>query len=231
MLNTLYLFTRTKTYFLNLASDPVSSPHASFIKRPRTPHRTASDDLAPNRSSVALVGTFIVACAAALWRGIVVSTRFLLNLSPPKARPPQPWEEDERVQQLEVWTPGELEMALFGIYSPVHSMLWMATTSANWVLMLFAMFIVSVQVRMPPSSPQPVRLLTFCTSQSRAMTRSYEALVKDRAIIAAEVLHEYDEKVSAQPASFRVRGVAQIFPPLRSLSTRVSIPSGRTRPS
>lgn len=63
------------------------------------------------------------------------------------------------------------------------------------------------------------------------MTRSYEALVKDRAIIAAEVLHEYDEKVSAQPASFRVRGVAQIFPPLRSLSTRVSIPSGRTRPS
>ena len=30
------------------------------------------------------------------------------------------------------------------------------------------------------------------------MARSYEALLKDRAIIAAEVLHEYDEKVSAQ---------------------------------
>lgn len=33
-------------------------------------------------------------------------------------------------------------------------------------------------------------------SQSRALVRSYEALLKDRAIIAAEVMHEYDEKVS-----------------------------------
>ena len=31
--------------------------------------------------------------------------------------------------------------------------------------------------------------------QIRAMNRSYEALLKDRSIIAAEVLHEYDEKV------------------------------------
>ena len=29
------------------------------------------------------------------------------------------------------------------------------------------------------------------------MSRSYEALIKDKAIISAEVLHEYDEKVSA----------------------------------
>ena len=73
--------------------------------------------------------------------------RFLLNLSPPKGRPTQPWEDEARVQQLEVWTPGELEMALFGIYSPVHAMLWMATTTANWMLMFFVMFIVGAQVR------------------------------------------------------------------------------------
>ncbi|KAJ2981492.1 hypothetical protein NUW54_g10867 [Trametes sanguinea] len=29
---------------------------------------------------------------------------------------------------------------------------------------------------------------------TRALSRSYEALLKDKAIIAAEVLHEYDEK-------------------------------------
>ena len=51
------------------------------------------------------------------------------------------------MQALEVWTPGELEMALFGIYSPVHTLLWTATTGANWILMFFIMFIVGVQVR------------------------------------------------------------------------------------
>ena len=51
------------------------------------------------------------------------------------------------MQQLEVWTPGALEMALFSLYSPVHALLWIATTSANWMLMFFVMFIVGVQVR------------------------------------------------------------------------------------
>ncbi len=146
ILNTLYLFTRTKTYFLNLASEPVSSPHASFIKRPRTPHRSSSDDLVPRRSVPALLLALLGSLFSALWRGLVLSTRFLLNLSPPKARAPQPWEESERVQQLEVWTPGALEMALFSLYSPVHSLLWIATTSANWMLTFFIMFIVGVQV-------------------------------------------------------------------------------------
>ncbi|KAI0780717.1 hypothetical protein BD413DRAFT_499532 [Trametes elegans] len=176
ILNSLFLFTRTRIYYLNLASEPVSSPHAAFVKRPRTPHRASSDDaaLAPRRSVPAALWALLAAVLSALWRGLRVSVRFLLNLSPPKARAPQPWEEDARVQQLEVWTPGELELALFGTYSPVHALLWMATTSANWMMMFLVMFIVGVQ--------------------TRALSRSYEALLKDKAIIAAEVLHEYDEK-------------------------------------
>ncbi|KAI0332134.1 hypothetical protein GY45DRAFT_1433428 [Cubamyces sp. BRFM 1775] len=175
IVNTLVLFTRTRIYYLNLASEPVSSPHASFTKRPRTPHRTSSDESVPSRRSVpAAASALLAALLSALWRGLSVSVRFLLNLSPPKTRAPQPWEEDQRVQQLEVWTPGELEMALFGTYSPVHALLWMATTSANWMMMFLIMFAVGVQ--------------------SRALSRSYEALLKDKAIIAAEVLHEYDEK-------------------------------------
>ncbi|OSD08643.1 hypothetical protein PYCCODRAFT_1401245 [Trametes coccinea BRFM310] len=170
IVNALFLFTRTRTYYLNLASEPVSSPHASFVKRPRTPHRTSSDDLLPRRTLAGILSALL----HALWRGLAVSVRFLLNLSPPRTRAPQPWEEDERVQQLEVWTPGELEMALFGTYSPVHGLLWMATTSANWMMMFLVMFAVGVQ--------------------TRALSRSYEALLKDKAIIAAEVLHEYDEK-------------------------------------
>ncbi|KAI1794569.1 hypothetical protein LXA43DRAFT_112121 [Ganoderma leucocontextum] len=180
VLNTLYLFTRTRTYYLNLASEPVSSPHAAFVKRPPGPFRdgstSTSDDYDPfaKPSIPSLAWSLLASLLRMLWRFTVASVRFLLNLSPPKTRPSQPWEEDERVQTLEVWTPGPLEMALFAIYSPVHAMLWMATTSANWMLAISVMFIVGVQCR--------------------ALARSYEALLKDRAIIAAEVMHEYDEK-------------------------------------
>jgi len=78
-----------------------------------------------------------------------------------------------KVQQLEVWVPGKLETMLFCVYSPVHPLLWMATTSGNWMLMLVMMAGVGVQMR--------------------TLTRSYEALVKDKEIIAAEVMHEYNE--------------------------------------
>jgi len=78
-----------------------------------------------------------------------------------------------KVQQLEMWIPGELEMTLFCIYSPIHPLLWMATTSANWMFMLLIMSGVGVQMRI--------------------LTRSYEALIKDKEIIAAEVMHEYNE--------------------------------------
>ncbi|KAI0647260.1 hypothetical protein C8Q79DRAFT_1000227 [Trametes meyenii] len=174
IVNALIFFTRTRIYYLNMAPEPVSSPHASFMKRPRTPHRASSDDAAPRRSFLATAAALLGALLSALWRGFRVSVRFLLNLSPPKTRASQPWEEDQRVQQLEVWTPGELEMALFGTYSPVHALLWMATTSANWMMMFLVMFVVGVQ--------------------TRALSRSYEALLKDKAIISAEVMHEYDEK-------------------------------------
>jgi len=78
------------------------------------------------------------------------------------------------VQELEVWTPGEVELMLFCVYSPIHVFLWMLWNSGNWIMMAAVMVAVSFQVRV--------------------LTTTYEALLKDRAIIAAEVLHEYDEK-------------------------------------
>jgi len=77
-----------------------------------------------------------------------------------------------KVQQLEVWIPDDLEKMLFCIYSPVHPLLWMATTSANWMLMLVIMVGTGVQMRV--------------------LTKWFEALVKDKEIIAAEVMHEYN---------------------------------------
>ncbi|TDL27480.1 hypothetical protein BD410DRAFT_422718 [Rickenella mellea] len=97
------------------------------------------------------------------------SWRFLLNFKPP---PPPRSAKTHRVQQLSVWIPGELERKLFTLYSPVHSFLWIATNWSNWILMLSIMAITSAQLHL--------------------LTDKYEALVKDKQIIAEEVMHEYD---------------------------------------
>ncbi|CAL1705050.1 unnamed protein product [Somion occarium] len=165
ILNTMSLFTRTRIYQLNLARDPVPSPHAKFV--PRSSPTPTSDSQQKKTPLLLNILKYF-------WHAFIVSVRFLLNLSPPKDRQTIVGIGQERVQQLEVWSPGELELALFAIYSPAHALLWMATTSANWMIMLLVMLIVGVQLR--------------------ALTRSYEALLKDKSIISAEVMHEYDEK-------------------------------------
>lgn len=187
ILNMLYLFSRTRIYQLNLATDPVSSPHAAFVFR-------QSPNQAPPPSQ-----SIITTVLKGFWRALVVSFRFLLNLSPPKDRQLLNGNAagHEKVQQLEVWTPGVLEMGLFAIYSPIHALLWMALTSANWMLMGVIMVIVSMQVRVYLSTLPIVYSSCLCLHlQMRALIRSYEALIKDRSIIAKEVMHEYDEKVS-----------------------------------
>lgn len=183
ILNTLYLFTRTRLYQLTLARDLVSSPHAAFVSRPRSVRTPSDDDI---KKPYIAVGPLLWTVLGHLWHGFVISVRFLLNLSPPKDRQKilSGSTDSERIQQLEVWSPGPLESNLFAIYSPVHALLWTAWTSANWMLLFCIMAAVSVQLNMT--------------------TRAYEALIKDKAIIAAEVLHEYDEK-----ARISLSGVVQ----------------------
>ncbi|KAI0082798.1 hypothetical protein K474DRAFT_1654972 [Panus rudis PR-1116 ss-1] len=162
ILNTMSLFTRTKNYQLNLARDPVSSPHAKFV--PRTDTTTPPPSPPP----------LYISALKYFWRAFLISIRFLFNMSQKKSGEVNYGSRVERVQQLEVWNPGELEMHFFAVYSPVHALLWMATNGSNWMLMMFVMVLTGAQLR--------------------ALTKSYEALLKDKTIIAAEMLHEYDEK-------------------------------------
>ncbi|KAJ7632629.1 hypothetical protein FB45DRAFT_912982 [Roridomyces roridus] len=157
VLNTVYLFSRIKLYRLHLRPDPVSSPNAKFV-----PANLDFQPLEPPPLTSRMIKSFM--------HGFSVSWRFLLGFQPPVS-PPAP-SVKTRVQQLEVWTPGELEMTLFNVYSPVHAFLWMATGSSNWILMILIMGLVGVQ--------------------ANAMTLSYKALLKDKEIIAAEVFNEYN---------------------------------------
>jgi len=158
VLNAFYLFSRVRLYRLHHCPDPVSSPSSNFV--------SSSLDFSPIPPPTT---------SARLWYAFSAFWRFLLNMDPPKSLYAEGNGENmTKVQQLEVWTPGdaELYMGLFVVYSPAHAMLWMGTTSANWMLMFAIMGLVGTQLR--------------------ALSRSYEILLKDKEIIYSEVMHEYN---------------------------------------
>jgi hypothetical protein len=132
VLNAIYLFSRIKLYRLHLRPDPVSSPNAKFV--------AAQLDFQPLEPP-----PLTARIRKSLWFGFSASWRFLLGMQPPvyNTAPPA---KTARVQQLEVWTPGDLELMLFNVYSPVHVFLWMATGSSNWMMMVFVMGLVGAQV-------------------------------------------------------------------------------------
>ncbi|KAF7322984.1 hypothetical protein HMN09_00078100 [Mycena chlorophos] len=158
LLNTMYLFTRVKLYRLHMRADPVSSPNSKFVAA-----QLDFQPLAPPPLSARIF--------KALWFGFSTSWRFLLGMQLPVRNPPPP-PKVARVQQLEVWTPGEFESMLFNVYSPAHSLLWCATGPSNWISTVLLLVVVGVQ--------------------SSVMAQFFKALVKDKEIIATEVLNEYN---------------------------------------
>ncbi|KAI5122965.1 hypothetical protein M0805_006844 [Coniferiporia weirii] len=156
--NAFRLFSRVKVYSLHHRPDLVNSPRASFV--------STQLDLSPAEAPSTFYRVF-----SWLAHQFSVSWRFLFNFKPPAPRVIE-GARFERVQQLNVWLPGELELHLFTVFSPAHAFLWMGTTGANWIVMFTIMAIVGLQTHL--------------------LMSSYEGLLKDKAIIAAEVMHEYD---------------------------------------
>ena len=178
-LNALHLFSQTRTYRLHrrTRADPVNSAHTTFVPSPRRDSQVHSGVAAPRSTFAGRIAGLLQYMLLVLWRIVVAMVRFLLGLSsasPSTSSPPQ-GAPAEAVQQLDMWVPGELERTLLGVYSPVHALLWMCTGSTNWVLMCAVMCVVGVQ--------------------TGTLIEAYEGLVKDKAVLAAEVMHEYNEGV------------------------------------
>lgn len=132
VLNTYNLSTRTKHYQFLRRQDPISSPNANFVvtkmdlerlERPSWGKRTRLN----------------------MWYALSLSWRFLFGMQPPHAGPAIK-ETASKVQELEVWTPSEMETELFSIYSPAHALVWLAIGSTNWLLSILIMGLVSLQV-------------------------------------------------------------------------------------
>ncbi|KIY50836.1 hypothetical protein FISHEDRAFT_38231 [Fistulina hepatica ATCC 64428] len=153
--NALYLFTRVRLYRMYHQPDLVASPNAKIV--------TAQLDFTPLKPPPMSVQ---------LWRANASCWRWLLGLKP-KTYIDAADPNRSRVQELEVWSPGEMELMLFCVYSPIHPFLWMVTNLSNWVMMFLIMGGIGLQ--------------------SYVLVRSFALMQKDRAIISAEVMHEYNE--------------------------------------
>lgn len=125
--NGIYLLTRVRVYRLNKRSEPVSSPNARFVSSDIDVDMQQQYTLVERGS--ALVLGFIRKLCGSRSSGEGASTR------------------RTSVQQIDMWNPGERPMHLFCIYSPAHCLLWMATGSTNWMIMLIVMGLIWAQVR------------------------------------------------------------------------------------
>ncbi|KAG9091622.1 hypothetical protein FS749_016407 [Ceratobasidium sp. UAMH 11750] len=163
LLNCLYMFINTRSYQLHLRENMVDSPRAKMVRMDMT---TAARDMDNQRASSLTwrlargLGLHITSAWKSLW-GSKNGRRTLQD-------------DSHAVQQLDVWEPDELKMALFSVYSPAHALLWMIFSSGTWFIALILMAVISFQIY--------------------GLSQSYEGLLKDRRILNAEVMHEYNEK-------------------------------------
>ena len=132
VLNTYNLSTRTKRYQFLRGQDPISSPNAKFIVTKMDLERLERPSWGKR-------------IRLNLWYALSLSWRFLLGMQLPHAGPAIK-ETISKVQELEVWTPSEMETELFSIYSPAHALLWLAIGSTNWLLSILIMGLVGLQV-------------------------------------------------------------------------------------
>ena len=100
----------------------------------------------------------------------------------------RPTEASERIYTLRVWDVYEAPLWLFTyvfranvrVYSPAHALWWSVAGSlglhpaVTWLI--------------------TGALLTLFSAQAYILASEYEALLKDRQLLQAEMLHEYDEK-------------------------------------
>ena len=142
---------------MHLRSEPLSSPHATFVSAP------LNLNLTPDPSRTHWFG-FVRIGLKWLWRQLSVSWRFMWGMKMPPTGAPYingfangfggmydaNGDRVERYQQLNVWCPDEMDSHIVIMYSPVHALIWTATTGSNWILMMAIMIIVSVQVRKFP---------------------------------------------------------------------------------
>ncbi|WFD19654.1 hypothetical protein MCAP1_001890 [Malassezia caprae] len=173
--NAYVLFSKHRTYRLwyRNAQDLVRNPHARLEAPP-----TAA---VPRRSWEAWAKYVHVDSHRHM--GLLIARQIPIVewfVPTPLANAARPVDESERIYALRVWDVYEAPLWLFTIYSPAHA-LWWSVAGSLGLHPVMTWLVTAV-------------LLALFSAQAYMLAREYEALLKDRQLLQAEMLHEYDEK-------------------------------------
>ncbi|KAN0063016.1 hypothetical protein ACQY0O_004179 [Thecaphora frezii] len=165
--NAYVLFTSRRSYRLWMRSekDEIRSENARLV-----PTYVDDDEHTPS------IKDRLVAAALQLLRDVPIVGWFVPAPSPPST----PSADQVKIHELNVWLAPEVPLRIFSVYSPAHALWWQfasllgVTSAVTWLLGL--------------------ALISLFALQTHYLARAYAALVKDRILLAAEVMHEYDEK-------------------------------------
>lgn len=191
--NAYHLLTARRRYYLWMksTSEDVSSENASLVDLPH------AIDEEPKLN----IDDYLIKAAKRLMRGIGGLIIWLVDrafdqlrqipyigvifrfLFPPtisrRLRQERSTSSANKMHAIDMWTAPEVHLRIFCLYSPLHATFYIFHLKAQTLkhfLMVFS-------------------LMALASAQVTILIQFYTALIKDKNIIAGEVLHEYDEKV------------------------------------
>ncbi|OXG16777.1 hypothetical protein J010_04737 [Cryptococcus neoformans] len=182
--NALYLFTRFRTYdmLLRNAQEPVLSPHASPAPAPKVKAAKDNDEKVFGAASPVKAEPWTPKVLKFTGRSLVFISKLLIHslfsaFGRPQANAPSLkdlGQAENKIQSLRVWDPPEFCLAFFCAYPPTAPFLTHLFTHIN-----------------PFLTPVLHLSTTFLLSN---LAQSYAQLVKDRMLLSAEVMREYDQR-------------------------------------
>ncbi|WVQ79567.1 hypothetical protein IAT38_001666 [Cryptococcus sp. DSM 104549] len=183
--NAVYLFTRFRTYDMQLrsAQDPLRSPHASPVAAPKVKVPKDDDDnnVFAEQSSGQAKKIDAMKVAMGTFRVLLFIVKFtfysVLSAFGKRQRHSEHVKglgSENRIQSLRVWDPPEFCLAFFCAYPPTSPLLTHLLTPIH-----------------PFLTPLLHLSTTFLLSH---LAQSYAQLVKDRMLLSAEVMREYDQR-------------------------------------
>ncbi|UZJ57066.1 hypothetical protein CBS101457_006386 [Exobasidium rhododendri] len=189
--NAYHLFTARRRYHLWMksTSDKISSDNASLVDLPQDTEKK------PRMSSL---DAFLLLLSK-LWTLLATGLMWLLEhalhrlrqvpylgvvitfLFPPtiarRMRQPPSAPLDSQMYAIDMWTAPEVQLRIFCLYSPLHALFYLLSLKSD-----FSRFITTFA------------FMVIVSAQTTLLVRFYTDLVKDKNIIAGEVMHEYNEK-------------------------------------
>lgn len=198
--NAYHLFTARRRYHLWLKSttESLQSENAKLVELPvsevgATYRKPVLEIVLETSGQVAhrITTGFIWIAKKALYRirviqyiGSVVRFFFPPSSGPAGGRQSSSGNLAQQMHALDVWQAPEVSLRIFTLYSPLHLLIYIANTrtghhsGSGKAYMLFI----------------SLGLMAFISAQTAILIYFYAALVKDKELIAGEVMNEYNQK-------------------------------------